>query len=266
MKTRKSLQNGAKAPMHSHCAEFNHFEPGAETELPQRFAREIKQVRRGMNLTPPPSPQARQERTEIPRAEKKMTSRIQEPPAFLDGRERGGQMFDGVPEADPLERPLDFQVEKITIARVQSAVSRLSRRGGGDVHPYRAGIKFADELEEESMGAPNFEQGLSYPHITAHGSQMALECSLVRGFVRDVVNVFRPFEIGGLIKLFRLRGVRRTRHGHQAASTANQEGVPSRSPSVAATGVASAVRRHGFAGGRGPPARVLVLAGKAAGV
>src|SRR6266487_1027063 len=188
--------------MHGDRAEANDFQGDAQTEFPEGLAREIKEVCRRMNLTPFQTLKPRQHRAEIAGGQEEMTAWLQQFCGTLNDFTRAGEMLDGVPQTNTVKKLGETQTQQITFLRLQSLRARMRDAGRGNIHTHRTRVILLNQLQKKAVGAADFQQAAARPCVAPNHAQMVAERFLLRGFVRNVIDVFAALEIILLVILF----------------------------------------------------------------
>src|SRR5881396_97422 len=135
--------------MHGDRAEANDFQADAQTEFPERLAREIKEVCRRMNLPPFHTSQSGQHRAEIAGCQEEMTAWPQQFCGTLNDFTRVGEMLDGVPQTNTVKKLVETQSQQIAFLRLQSFRARMRDAGRENIHANRTGILRLNQLQKK---------------------------------------------------------------------------------------------------------------------
>src|SRR5205809_3814971 len=181
--------------MHGDRAEANDFQADAQTEFPERLAREIKEVCRRMNLTPFHTSQSGHQRAEIAGCQEEMTAWLQQFHGTLNDFTRVGEMLDGVPQTNTVKEQVETQAQQITFLRLQSLRARMRDAGRGNIHTHWTRVIILNQLQKKAVGAADFQQAAAGPCVALNHAQMVAERFLLRGLVRNVIDVFAALEI-----------------------------------------------------------------------
>src|SRR3989442_7571248 len=188
--------------MHGDRAEANDFQADARTELTEGLAREIEEVCRRMNLPPFQTLQSRQHRAEIAGRQEEMTAWLRQFRATLNDLTRVGEMLDGVPQTNTVKEVVETQAKHVTFLRLQSLRPRMRDTGRGNIHTNRTRVFLFYQLQKKAVGAADFQQAPAAPCVASHHAQMVAERFLLRGFVRNVIDVFAALEVVLLVIFF----------------------------------------------------------------